>query len=57
MDTIKDKISKQFQYPIGKTSFKLYFAMLNEQGKLTSRSMMDTLVAICEYLEEKEQKS
>jgi hypothetical protein len=54
--TIRDRVSEQFGFPIGRTSFRLYFAMLNEQGKITPRSLLDLFETVLEYLDEAETK-
>jgi len=52
--TIRQQIENIFGLPIGKTRINLYMENLNRSGKITQRSILDLLVAVCEYLDEHE---
>jgi hypothetical protein len=51
---LREKVSNYFGIPIGKIDWRLYMESLNESGKITVRSLLDMIVILLEYIEEKE---
>lgn len=53
-NNIRQKISEIFEFPTMKMPWTLYFAQLNEAGKITERSILETITVILEDLEQLE---
>lgn len=56
MNSIRDAVGAIFQSPMNQMSFPAYFAYVNTAGKVTSRSMMETIMVCLTYLEEQEKQ-
>lgn len=54
--SLRSKVGSLFGVPVGNTSYRLFLASMNENGKITSRSLLELITVVLEELEELENK-
>lgn len=57
MNPVREIIGNVFQSPMQNMSFVAYFSYVNESGKITARSVMDTQAVVLTILEAQEKKN